>query len=207
MKGLLMVFMKQNIFKILITVFFVISPLEVVLGAVHFTLKGSASDSNFFLQTQSMSSLSGSVSMDLGSYFQLGLTYRQDVSSQKGYSQVEGEEDKYYYSNNTTLLKAYSADFILILYYGEVFVPYLITGIIAKEYYLESVGPDGESVVTKTPTMPSWNAGIGVSLPINRTFSLKLSWTVSPGYKQKSPNAELTKTIDHFRSVGISYKL
>jgi len=176
------------------------------LGAVHFTLRGSSSDSNLGLQTQSTQSASASVAMDIGAHFRLGLTHRQDVSAQRGYSQVE-KGGQYFFTQTTTRLSANSVDFTVILFYGEIFVPYVMTGLIMKNYLVESIAPAGERTVTpiSLPAVP--NAGFGVGLRINRNFSLKLSYTVSPGVIQPDPESEPRGILDKVASVGITYNI
>ena len=54
---------------------------------------------------------------------------------------------------------------------------------------------------------PSPTGGLGMGIRLHRNFSLKLSYTVSPGIKQENPNEDPRAVIDSYSSVGISYNL
>jgi hypothetical protein len=196
-----------NKLSVLISLVVVLSAVSSqAFSAVHFTLKGSSSSSNLGLQSQSTTTGSASASIDIGVYFRLGLTHRQDVSAQKGYSQ-DGSTNNYYYSQTTTRLAANSVDFTVILYYGELWVPYIMTGLIKKEYLIESPLASGGTATSRYSLPPVPNAGFGVGFRINRNFSLKLSYTVSPGVTQPTPSSEVRSTLDKVTSVGITYNL
>ena len=176
-------------------------------GAFHFTVQGSATDSHFGLQTQASRSASASIATDLGVYFRLGITHREDVSDQQGYS-AKDDGSGYYFSKTRTNLSANSLDLTIILYYGELFVPYIMAGAIKKEYITEFTAESGEKIVSPTSLPPVPNAGVGVGIRINKDFSLKLSYTVSPGFVQNGPeDTEGRRVLDKVTSVGITYDL
>ncbi len=176
-------------------------------AALHFTLQGSASDSHLGLQTQATRSASGSIAADLGSYFRIGITHREDVSNQAGHTE-KNDGSGYYYSKTRTNLAANSVDLTVILYYGELFVPYIMGGAIKKEYVTSFTFEDGQTVSSRTPLPVAPNAGVGLGIRINRDFSLKLSYTVSPGYAQDGPEDTVGRAIlDRMTSVGITYDL
>jgi hypothetical protein len=176
-------------------------------GVIHFTLQGSATDSHFGLQTQSSRSASASIATDLGTYFRLGITHREDISDQEGHSpKVDGSG--YYYSKTRTNLVANSLDLTIILYYGELFVPYIMGGVIKKDYITEFTAEDGSKAKSPSsfPLVP--NAGVGLGIRINKDFSLKLSYTVSPGSVQDGPEDSVGRAVlDKVTSVGITYDL
>jgi hypothetical protein len=149
----------------------------------------------------------------LGSYFRIGLTHREDISNQEGWAEDKGAASGYAYSRTRQHLRANSVDLTLILYYGELFVPYLMAGAIKKQYVTEfSVATDVDGAESRSssslelPVLPNFGAGLGIRL--NREFSLKLSYSVSPGIVQNSPvDSDPRSILDKMLSVGISYDL
>jgi hypothetical protein len=177
------------------------------LGAIHFTLQGSASDSYLGLQTQSNRSASGSIATDLGVYFRIGVTHREDVSDQEGYSE-KADQSGYYYLKTRTNMAANSLDLTIILYYGELFVPYIMAGVIKKASVTDYIFEDGEKISSKRAEPLGPNAGVGLGIRLNKDFSLKLSYSVSVGFVQDGPEDTVGRAIlDKVTSVGITYDL
>ena len=90
-----------------------------------------------------------------------------------------------------TSIKANSLDLTLILYPGEVFVPYLTGGVIVKEYVWQY--RDAKTSFTSAPETetPAPNVGLGLGVRLNRQFSLKLLFTASPSeYAQPGEPAQ-----------------
>lgn len=177
-------------------------------GAVHFSLLGSANNNNLGLSNQDSRSASASVAVDVGQYLRLGVTHRQGFIKMEGYRYNE-LVNKYFYIEEKTHSIANSLDLTIVLYYGEIFVPYIQIGLVKKEYRITSFLDDEEGSVTNFVSMrPVPNGGIGIGVRLDQNFSLKFSYTVSPGVRQLHPNLEPeTGVLDTYTSVGISYQL
>jgi hypothetical protein len=172
-------------------------------SAMHFTLGGSKSSANAGLQQIDEGALSGSVAVDLGSYLRLSYTHRQELSSTTGYS-YDDETKEYSYARSTTHQIANSVDLIIILYAGELFTPYVFGGVVHKQYIMQTETKDG--VQTAKMAVPAPNGGAGVGIRLSQKFSLKISYTASPGVRQE-PNREPERTIDTYAQLGITYSL
>lgn len=196
------------------TIFALSAPLA--HGAIYLTGSVTASQSNAGLQTHSSNGGSATIASDLGRYVRLGYTHRQDIQRSKGYV-GETEDDCDFskedslarcldYDSNTHIMSN-SVDLTLILYEGDVFVPFLMGGAVVKTYTYQS-SKAGE-IVTKvgpksTPPLP--NLGIGMGIRLNREFSLKLSYTASPGYVY-TPDGKSRSAWDKNTSLGLTYQL
>lgn len=195
--------MLKNIFAILMAC--LITLFSTLRADVHFTLKGTLSDSNYNLQNQANRSAAASIATDVGNYIRLGLTHREEVSAAKGFSETERGSRIYYYFSTRSREIANSIDLTLILYYGELLVPYVQVGMVQKTnsvaYGNLKIGP-----VVSDP-MPSGGVGLGIRL--NRNFSLKLDYTVSPGSKKRDPfsSEKAEGVLDSYSSLGITYNI
>ena len=143
----------------------------------------------------------------MGSHFRLGLTHRQETDETEGYTYSTA--DNTYYKRSTKMyITSNSLDLTVILYYGTLFVPYVQGGFIVKDYkIIDSIA--GQSSTDSIQSAPVPNAGAGLNIVINRNFSLKLSYNLSPGYKISDPeDQDRTEDVwDSYTSIGISYKL
>jgi hypothetical protein len=181
---------------------FLIQPAQMFANA-HFTIKGTVSDSNYGLVTQSNHAASASIEFDLGRYFRIGVTHRQAKGLSKGYY---AGRTVYEYKTSKTHETANSLDLSIILYYGEVFVPFVQVGLVKKNYvvtYDESPQP----ITNKISIPPIPNGGFGLGIRLHENFSLKLSQTLSPGIRIPYPNAPAERAVDTYSSVGITYDL
>ncbi len=175
-------------------------------SAVHLTIQGSASNNNLGLQTHSSRSASGSVAVDLGQYVRIGVTHREALIEQEGYAQGE-DDDTYLFAKSTQYVTSNSLDLTLILYYGEIFVPYIMGGVVVKNYLVETNTETEGKVQSRYSGSPVPNGGFGVGIRLNKDFSLKISYTVSPGIRQIDPDSEPESVLDSYTSVGVSYNL
>ncbi|MBP6217480.1 MAG: hypothetical protein KA436_02715 [Oligoflexales bacterium] len=182
-----------------------VSPLY---AATHFSLQGSASYNNLGLNNEDSKAITASVSQDLGKYFGIGVTHRQGETTLKGYKYLDILDLYFSYEQRIRTI-ANSLDLTLVLYYGEVFVPYLQVGMVKKNYVVTTYGISGdeqaEPKAYSLPPVPS--AGMGLGIKINANFSLKLSYTVSPGIKQTNPASPPESVLDSYTAVGISYNI
>ena len=175
-------------------------------SATHLTLKGSLVNNNLGLNSQENFSGSASVAFDIGTYLRLGITHRRAESQIKGYRETS-VTNEYRYEEERTDNIANSIDLTVILYYGRVFVPYIQLGMVRKEYTMTYM-IENLSAIKKQYTLPAVpNAGIGLGIRLNSDFSLKLSYSVSQGIKQKRPDTPPEGVLDSYTSVGISYSI
>ena len=184
---------------------------NVSLGGIHLTISGKATDNNIGLIGQQSRDLSSSVAFDLGRYFRLGVTHREATTHKFGFEAINPqEEDKVYQRvNNLTRVSSNSFDLTMILYYGKLWLPYIMMGVVKKTYEAQSIDSNGSITAARTPTPPQPNAGVGVGLRLNKSFTLKLSYTASPGVKIDSPEEidQKKPARDSYTSVGISYNI
>ncbi|MFK7872962.1 MAG: hypothetical protein AB8C84_07290 [Oligoflexales bacterium] len=182
-------------------------------AAVHLTIRGNATDNNIGLVGQQSRDLSSSVAFDLGNYFRLGLTHREATTHKIGYeSSTSDDTDTVTYQpiNNFTRVSSNSFDLTVILYYGKLWVPYVMVGVVKKSYETQFLTSEGETTAFRTPTPALPNAGCGVGFRLNKAFTLKLSYTASPGLKIDDPttaDAKPRAARDSYTSVGISYNI
>lgn len=175
-------------------------------ASIHFTLQSSFIQNNMPLSSQNARSGSASVAIDLGTYFRVGVTHRQAINKTKGYVLNE-TLGAYLYKMEQYHTFANSVDFTIILYYGRIFIPFLKIGVVKKDYLIVAAQDEKESITNSISIPPVPNGGIGVGIRINRNFSLKLSYTVSPGIRQSHPLLEPESVLDTYSSVGISYNI
>jgi hypothetical protein len=187
-------------------------------AVIYLTGSVSASQSNAGFQTHNSRGGSGTVAFDLGRYVRLGFTHRQDLQSSSGY--VADSEGGCDISDDTSLgercldyeskthIISNSVDFTLILYEGDVFVPFVMAGGIVKTYRFE-IRKEGTDTLKEGPItdkFPRPNLGIGMGIRLNREFSLKLSYTTSPGARY-TPDGEVHSAYDKVTSLGLTYQL
>ncbi len=194
----------------LLRIFFVSSGIAFftnpILASTHFTLRGTISENNMMLRTQESHAASISASVDLGTYFQIGMTHREATNNLVGYYLNETTQS-YDYSEEKTVSMANSIDLTIILYDGAIFVPYVQAGIVKKDYIITQAINQGAADRESYSFPPAPNGGIGLSVRLNRNFSLDLSYTVSPSAKQKLPTTQAESAVDSYAAIGIKYDL
>lgn len=174
-------------------------------AVVYLTIGGNASQNNVPLSTYNSIAGSGSIAIDLGRYVRLGYTHRQEYQSTQGWTK-EDNNAQYIDFYNLTHLTSNSVDLTVILYEGELLVPYIVGGGVIKTYRFENrkAGITEKSDPLTMPPVP--NLGTGVGLRLNRDFTLKLSYVASPGYTQE-PNGEIKGTWDKYSTLQLTYQL
>ena len=150
--------------------------------------------------------MSLSAAFDLGTYFRLGVTHRQGLEKIQGYV-ADSSSTVYYYNERSINSYANSIDLTVILYYGRIFVPYVQTGFVKKEYYISSSIENITIDPVRLSLAPVPNAGAGLGIIINKNFSLKLSYSVSEGILQDTPASAPKRILDSNSSVGLTYKI
>jgi len=177
-------------------------------AGIHLAVDGSSSNNDMGLQNNKRSMIRGSVSFDVGSHLRVGITHRLDTMVSSGYRQSSSTLN-YYFEKNQTDVASNSLDLTLILFYGDLFVPYVQAGAIVKDYYVKEQSGGITYILDpgKSPTQPS--AGAGLNIVLTKQFNLKLSYDVSPGYKISSPNEQnnIQMVLDTTTSMGLVYQL
>lgn len=184
-------------------------------AGAHLTLGGSSTISNAGYQKIESGAASGGLAFDLGEYFRLGYTYRQELAITSGY--IEAKDDNgvvikdaagdttYEKFLNKSRVVSQSVDLTIVLYAGDIFTPYIFAGIVNKSYDIENQ-TEGEPVEHTRLSFPSPNGGAGMGIRLNQKFTLKLSHTISQGVKQL-PGQKAEGTLDTYSQIGISYSL
>jgi hypothetical protein len=173
-------------------------------AAMHVSLMGSHSQSNAGYQSIESGAGSAGVAFDLGQYFRLGFTHRQELSSTKGYKNKE-ETNTYVYFESLSHVTSNDVDLTLILYAGDIVTPFIFAGVGVRHYVTDMQEADGTREHMDF-VYPGPQGGAGLSIRINQKFSLKLTYTMSPGVS-KLPGEEEKSTLDNYTQVGISYTL
>jgi hypothetical protein len=175
------------------------------VGMVYFTLGGSQSRNNVPYQTYVSRAGSASIAMDLGEYFRLSYSHRQEFSNNTGYKALVTQPGYYGEYVSQTRVISNSVDFNVILFAGEIFIPYLSAGAVVKAYHSDIMTLEGREAGSFTlPPVPNLGGGVGIRL--NRNFSLKLSYTVSPGVRQE-PGGVQEGILDNYSQLGVTYQM
>lgn len=174
-------------------------------GVVYFTLGGSQSQNNVPYQTYVSRAGSASIAVDVGEYFRIGYTHRQEFSNNYGYKVSASDPSVYTEFLSQTKVVSNSVDLNIILYAGDLFIPYLSAGAVVKSYRSDMSSVDGTETASITlPPVPNLGGGVGVRL--SRSFSLKLSYMVSPGVRQE-PGGIQEGILDTYSQLGVTYQL
>ena len=115
-------------------------------GTVYVTGSVSASTSNVPMQTNESQAGSGSLAVDLGQYIRIGLTHKQEFQVSSGYKDTSEADTtsttetpaNYVEVASRTHVVSNSLDLTLILYEGQIFLPYLTIGGVIKNYRFET---------------------------------------------------------------------
>lgn len=177
-------------------------PIQQAEAKIYVTLRGSVDDNYFGLKSQKKRAASGSIAFDVGKYFRLGYTHRRASDALSGY--YEADDGSTLHATEETLSVANSLDFIIILYYGELFVPYVLLGAVRKSY---DIVKENElyRVSFSIPPEIVPNGGLGLGIRMSKSFSLKLSYTISQAKKQDMPTAPVRTVFDSYSSIGLTY--
>lgn len=190
-------------------------------AGLYVTVSGSTETSSANFQSYTTNYGSASFGFDLGRYIRLSFTHSQQLSITGGHQNPEGQsgatspagnedptdDDQLIEFTNQTHVIGNSADLQLILYEGEVFVPYVTGGMILKTYRFVSHEEGQADDVTKAGPIPAPNLGAGLGIALNKEFMLKLQYMASPGLRREPGDAESRSVWDKKSTVGITYKI
>jgi Outer membrane protein beta-barrel domain len=173
-------------------------------GAMRLTLSGSNSQSNAGYQKIESGAGSASLSLDLGEYFRVGYSHRQELSSTTGYH-IKSTSDQYTYFKSRSHITSNGVDLTLVLYNGEVITPFVFLGVTQKHYVVSTTEDDG-TTDTMDLTQPGPEGGVGLGIRLSEKFSLKLTYTMSTGSSQL-PGYAAQGATDTYTQLGLSYAL
>ena len=182
---------------------------------VNLGISGFTSLANVDLEKVNNNSISASVGVGLLSNLIIGINHRRIYSNRDGY-----KRNSYTDSNTNSDYMVYipfkdqsetisnSINLTVILYKGFT-SPFIFGGVTRKDY--TSTVTLGEQSSTQKFSMPiAPNFGAGVSFKISRSFSFKITETLSPGlqtYFDDEGNEQKKKVNDTYTELGISYNL
>lgn len=200
--------MRSKLFKLsgkllLITSVFFIS--SYAKATVSFTLAGFRQDSTLGTQQISSDTASGTAAFDLGSHFRIGLTHRQKLDVTEDSKRQSSNAEGYSLYSSRILQKSNAVDLTLILYQGEVIMPYIKGGMVVKSYDIRTK-VDEQISETKLTLPPEPSGGVGVGFRLTQNFSLRISYTVSPGVKELLDGTK-ERVLDSYTEVGVTYEL
>ena len=194
-------------------------------AATYLTGSVSATTSNVPYQTSQSNYGSASLGVDLGRYIRLSLTHSQQFEVTEGYKERDDNgadatpdtnagsdddptnDDQLEKFSNRTHVIGNSVDLQLILYEGQVFVPYLSGGLILKSYHFVSKEDGEEDSVKSIKNIPGPNLGLGLGMRLNKQFTLKLSYIASPGMTRKPFDESARSVWDKKVTMGVTYEL
>ncbi len=178
-------------------------------AATQVSIEGDQVRNNTGLSTKTSGGIGGSISQDLGSYFRLGLKFRQEEDHEVGFMEERDQNDKtkkiYYKIDNRIKMGITSLNLFIILYNGEVFTPYVFGGVARIQYDIHKE-IDG-SVFDDSFYIPSPTGGLGMAFRLSQRFSIKFTYTMRQGILYSDPNDKLTaaRTIDFTLEGGLQY--
>jgi len=190
-------------FPLAFAILILLAETSPIMAYTHFGLSGSGSTKNVEYETNTDRSISGSIAIDLGSFFRLGYTRRYAWESKQGYE--DGNKDGQYgtfYDTSSQVINGF--DLTMMLYHGDVFTPFISGGIALGQYHREY--QIGEEAGETDRSFVGPTVGAGLAIAINENFSLKLSRTWMPAVRTR-PGSEPERVLDDFTQIGISYRL
>jgi hypothetical protein len=173
-------------------------------AAINLSLGGSHSQSNAGYQKIESGAGSAGISIDLGDYFRVGYTHRQELAATTGYQLKEASKE-YVFFQSLSHVTSNAVDLTLILYAGEIVTPFIFAGVNVKHYSTDNRESDG-TYEHLDLVYPGPQGGAGLGIRLNQKFSLKVTYTMSPGVTQ-IPGQAANQTLDTYTQLGITYAL
>ncbi|MFW7380164.1 MAG: hypothetical protein ACOH5I_15225 [Oligoflexus sp.] len=197
--------------KFLITTLFagllISSPAAAI---VNIGLSGSASTSNFSLETHRSTAMSANISIGLWSFLHIGLTHRRSFENKSGFKKASPTPTSYSYIEfrDNTESVTNSVDLTLFLSQGTI-SPFVFGGVARRDYITEIEFQD-QRVRSTTTLYPVPNYGVGASIRLSMKFQLNLTHTFTPGLKTTvDDNGEENSSVvnDSYTQMGITYRI
>lgn len=189
-------------------------------AAVYVSGSISTSTSNVPFQTFESRYGSGSLGIDLGRFIRLGYTHSQELSITDGFKNPGGQSqsrgdiisdkvdtcESCIETRSSTHVIGNSIDLQIILFEGQLFMPYITGGAIVKLYRFENL-ESGQLTRNEGAVGPVPNLGAGLGIRLNKDFTLKLTYIASPGLAQ-TKGEELPHGVwDKRVTLGLSYQI
>lgn len=185
---------------------------------------------NVPLEATNTQSASATVDVEIFTFLRIGVSYGSETSYSLGYRAkaasaadpsavvvpVSSAQISNPCSTESTCTKVVSNSKViqrgvgltLILWHGDMIMPYLVGGALLKTYHIIST-QDGVLVQdlqdTKGQIVP--NIGAGVGFRLSKDFSLKASITASPGQVLRPGDSNIRSTWDKKTSFGLTYQI
>jgi hypothetical protein len=209
-----------NVSLLALTSIFILT--EPVLAAITVTGSISTSTTNVPLQITTMQYGTAGIDLDLGQYIRFGLNYGLQVSSSAIYQPVENISSAALADSanptcptvgscfaviNKSVVTERGFGFTLILWAGDVVMPYITVGGVVKKYTFSTQVNDGLIEERQGQTPPSVSLGAGLVLKLNRDFSLKLNIQASPGVTMRPGDDKPRMMWDKKNTIGLTYQL
>lgn len=191
------------------------------LAGVSVTGSVSTSTTNVPLQITTMQYGTAGVDFDLGQYIRFGLNYGVQLSTTSVYQPPAGGSNGS--ANladptcptvgscvsvvNRTVITERGSGFTLILWAGEIFMPYVTVGGVVKNYTFTTQVNDGTAEERKGQTPVSVSLGGGLVCRLNRDFSLKMNAQISPGVTMSPGDPTPRMTWDKKNTFGLTYQI
>lgn len=195
------------------------------LAGVYVTGSTVAGSTNMAYSGYRSQYSSGSIGFDVASILRLGYTYSQEDTINDGYTDsrsadaLKSQDATAANANDDPSddgnLVAYnvqsrvignSVDLQIVLYKGDVVVPFVIGGVIHKQI-TSTTSKEGETPAVRKEASLGPQAGAGLGFRLNRQFSFKVTQMASPGEKRKPFEEKATKVWDRKLTLGLTYEL
>ncbi len=202
----------------------------VAQAGIYITGSYGMDSTNVPLEVTNTQSASASVDVDIFSFLRVGVSYGLETSYSLGYRAraasaadpsapvvpVASAQIANPCPSETSCTKVVSnskviqkgAGLTLILWHGDMVMPYVMAGALIKTYVFKST-QDGVLVQDleekKGEVVPNVGAGIGFRL--SKDFSLKASITASPGKVLRPGDTQLKVIWDRKTAFGLSYQI
>ena len=195
---------------------------EPSVAAITVTGSISTSTTNVPLQITTMQYGTAGIDLDLGQYIRFGLNYGLQVSSSAIFQPVENNSSAALADSanptcptvgscfaviNRSVVTERGLGFTLILWAGDVVMPYITIGGVVKKYTFSTQVNDGLTEERQGQTPPSVSLGAGLVLKLNRDFSLKLNIQASPGVTMRPGDDKPRMLWDKKNTIGLTYQL
>jgi hypothetical protein len=181
----------------------------------------STSTTNVPLQITTMQYGSAGIDFDLGQYIRFGLNYGVQLSTTSSYQPpASGSSGSANLADptcptvgscvsviNQTKITERGSAFTLILWAGEIFMPYVTVGGLVKNYTFATQVNDGPVEERRGQTPVSVSLGGGLVCRLNRDFSLKMNAQISPGVTMSPGDGTPRMTWDKKNTIGLTYQI
>ena len=197
----------QLVIKLIFAMFWFISTMNPKAQAgIAIGANAKIESSTQEYSTEKSVTYGGTVEASLGVIFRVGYTLQIEDSKKDTYPYPDDDPNLRYYvrQQNTT----HSIDLTMILYPGDVFVPYVFGGI--QKHYVKYTIIDyksGASAEIKSPMPPNPTGGFGFGMRFSRQLMLKFSNRWVPGHSRVPGEPKAKNVLDTEQTIGLSFEI